>query len=156
MTGLHCRGTESSVSGVPCVIQVTMNSVIHFLSISCSIPPPPQVCLSRTQQLSRALAAILSAYNAIYSKNTLGLVLLLYIFGLYVSLSMTVRLTSYPSLSLFFFKMLGFFFLSLYFALFTALNSVNAIAVKAGYMLAVLANIKFSNTWLVGKVTFNT
>lgn len=125
-----------------------MNSVIHFLSISCSIPPPPQVCLSRTQQLSQVLAAILSAYNAIYSKNTLGLVLLLYIFGLYVSLSMTVRLTSYPSLSLFFFKMLGcfFFFLSLYFALFTALNSVNAIAVKAGYMLAVLANIKFSNT----------
>lgn len=43
-------------------------------------------------------------------------------------------------------------FYFLFFGLTTFFNSVNAIAMKAGYMLAVLANSKFSNIWLVERL----
>lgn len=92
---LYCRDIEFSVWKFPCVNQVTMNSVISFISYHflAQHHPLPIVCLSGTLQLPRALASILAAYNAAYSKNPHELLLLLHIFALHVPLSMTACLT---------------------------------------------------------------
>lgn len=116
-----------------------MNSVISFISYHflAQHHPLPIVCLSGTFQLPRALASILAAYNAAYSKNPHELLLLLHIFALHVPLSMTACLTLLFISHFLPFSVFVFFFFSV-----SLLENVNAM--EAEHILAVLTSSKFS------------